>query len=464
MKKIISLLLVAFILLAVAGCGANDSATSTSSKVSSEDIYTDASSDPSVTSEDVLDDIDVTASVSSKTSSKVNSTTSKTSSLKPTTSKTSSARPLTPNKIRRTLITQVRYKYFKQVGRCEVGVSNGLYLSWAGATVEFDLLCKDTISLSFSKSGKTDCFIEVYVDGVLAEERTRITKTGTYQVAAGLSEGVHRVKIVRETDAGQGSSILFSAIETYGNLVEKAPEDKELYIEAIGNANLIGWGVRLEDSFFKNYKPADKVDGVTKQEIARSFENMDSTLSYGSVAAKKLNADYYAIARQGAGIAATYHKKGDGTCNDTISGGLLPALYENVALGNSKKYEPKRTPDVIVIDAGETDINQSLLDCVMYNGKKGIDKATAKQIAKDFLLTLKQKNPGVKIIWCVGLTADSAEFKSHVKDIISMAGGEAAGIYYLELKKTTRSGYPSKAEHEAAGTLLANKIKAIIKK
>lgn len=463
MKKIISLLLVAFMLLAVAGCGAKDSATGTSSKVSSEDIYTDASSDPSVTSENVLDDIDVTASVSSKTSSKVNSTTSKTSSLKPTTSKTSSARPLTPNKIRRTLVTRTRYKYFKQVGRCEIGRTDGLYLSWAGATIEFDLLCKGTISLSFSKSASTDCFIEVYVDGVLAEERTRITKTGTYQVATGLSEGVHRVKIVRETDAGQGSAILFTAIETYGNLVEKAPEDKELYIEAIGNSNLIGWGVRLEDSFFKNYNPAEKVGDETKQSIARSFENMDSTLSYGSVAAKKLNADYYAIARQGAGIAATYHKSGD-TCNGTASGGLLPVLYENVALGNSKKYEPQRTPDVIVIDAGETDINKSLLDCVMYNGNKGIDKATAKQIAKDFLLTLKQKNPGVKIIWCVGLTADSTEFKSHVKDIISMAGGEAAGIYYLELKKTTRSGYPSKAEHEAAGTLLANKIKAIIKK
>ena len=66
------------------------------------------------------------------------------------------------------------------------------------------------------------------------------------------------------------------------------------------------------------------------------------------------------------------------------------------------KYEPTRTPDVIVIEAGGTDVNPTCLSMVYDSDRVGIDVSCAEQISKDFLLSLKTKNPNTKIIWCYG--------------------------------------------------------------
>lgn len=450
MKKLLSLILCLCMILSFAGCGAENADEEPSS-----DIYTDESSETENTSSDQEDDDgsseNNSSSKKSNTSKKTQTSTKSGSSYKTSTSaKDTSSAKRYPTKLKSILIRRVNRQYFKQVGRCDLGATTGLSLNWSCSSLEFDLDCTDEITLSFKKTGSTRVFLEIYLDGKLIEERTEITASGDLTIAKDLAPGVHRVKLIRQTDC-EGAQLSLESIYTYGSLVEKAPADKELYIEAIGDASLIGWGVRLEDSFY--------TDDKFVQATARDKENEDGTLSYAYVAAEKLNADCYILARQGVGIVATYHRS-NGVA--IPSAGLLPTIYEQKQIGKSG-YTATRTPDVIVVDAGITDINRSLLSAVQDGDTVGVDQTRADEITADFFKNLKKNNPGVKIIWCYGITSDNADFEKHVKSIISELGGDTAGFYALKLKTSTRRGYPSKSEYATAATTLANKIKAITK-
>ncbi len=457
LKKVVLLLLISCLALTICGCGAD---ISNNDNPPSVYIYTDVSSKDASFLEDGEDTSDIISySASNMTSSQIR--TNINSSLNSKTSNTS-AKTHISDKEQRILIRQANRGCFKEIGRCDIKSSTGLYLANACASVEFDLLCKNTISLEFSTSSNSSAWLEIYVDGKLIAERTEIFRTCTVKIADNLPEGVHRVKIVRQTDA-DGAHLYFNAINTYGSLVEKAPDDKKLYIEAIGDDSLIGCGVRLEDDFFKDFKTS------THQATAEALGNRDATLSYPYVAAQKLDADCYILARQGAGISTSYYTtsmnvNGVNTIvgNNTESGGLLPVLYNYVTTNNSNIYTPTRIPDVIVLDAGVTDMNTNLLSQVYDNGKIGITQERAKIIAKNFLLSLKTKNPGAKIIWSYGITGANKKLKAYIQDILKRVGGEAEGFYFLELQPTTRKKYPSKSNYESAAVLLANKIRSII--
>lgn len=351
---------------------------------------------------------------------------------------------------------------FKKVGRWnneEYGL--GISLNWSCSSVEFNVDCKDELAVDFGKgSGSQPLYIEIYVDGKLISDRTKIETSGQITIAAGLEPGIHNVKIVRQSDIESPTLTLIKVL-AFGNLVD-APKDNSLYIESIGDASIIGWGVRLDDEFYKDYKQ----NTSTKQSVARNKENQDGTLAYPYVAAQKLGADSYIFARQGAGIAATYHKK-EGYCNPRA--GLLPTMYEYTHISGNKQYEATRVPDVFVIDAGSADLDTGLLSVVKDGTDVGIDAKRAVSISTEFLKTLKAINPNAKIIWCYGLTRDNEKLEKYISDVTSAAGGESNGIYMLKLPHSKRGGgypatdYPSSKEHEDAATVLANKIKQITK-
>lgn len=368
-----------------------------------------------------------------------------------------------PTKLNEISVGKSNGTSFKLVGRSSTD-AKGLELNWSCSSVEFDLNCAENIDLIFSiGSGSNPVFVEIYVDGKLIDSRTRLDYSGTnvITVATGLNYGIHRVKVVRQSDC-ECPSLTLTKIRTYGTLVTKAPANNNLYIEFLGDSSQIGWGVRLEDSFFANYNAGEQ------QSIARNKENEDGTLAYPYIAAEKLGADAYVLARQGAGVAATWH-----TIAQTIDGqsaiignakaGMLPDMYDYVSINSTTKYEPTRTPDVIVIEAGSADVNSTCLDRVYDNGRVGIDVSCAEQISKEFLLSLKTKNPNTKIIWCYGFGDSSTKLAHYVENVVEGAGGADKGIYTLKLPANKRHGYASSKEHAAAADVLVRKIKQIIR-
>lgn len=394
-----------------------------------------------------------------KTSSK---NTSINTSKNSTSSKTSST--VYPTRSRDIVVRRTILPYFKIVGRTVANATTGIDLNWSCSSVEFDLECSEDIDLIFTRGGGSNpVFIEIYVDGKLFEDRTGLDYAGNNEitVATGLSYGTHRVKVVRQSDC-ECPTLSLIKIRTYGNIVTKAPKNNDLYIEFLGDASQTGWGVRLEDSFFANYNPSEQ------QSTARNKENQDGTLAYPYVAAQKLGADAYVFARQGVGMAASYHTtskivngKSVTVCNGTA--GMIPTMYDYVSINSTTKYEQTRTPDIIVIEAGGTDVNSRLLDMVYDNDKVGIDVSRAEEISKDFLLSLKAKNPNVKIIWCYGFGDSNVKFAEYVENVVKSAGGANKGIYTLKLPANKRYGYASAKEHEAVADILVSKIKQITK-
>ncbi len=456
MKKLFIILLCLLIILGVTACGADDTVTSSSSENSSD-----------ISSEEDVETSSEISSKDNKSSSSKKSTTSKqkvtSANKKPSSSKTTtSSSKKYPARQKSIIIRKPNKKYFKCIGRGDAAeVTSGITLNWSCASVEFDVDCTGDLAVNFSKSSsETPLYVEIYVDGKLLEERTKISASGDFTIATDLEPGVHRVKIVRQTDC-EGPTLTLNKILAYGTLVQKAPEDRPLYIEAVGDANLICWGIRLEDSFYTDFYSGTDEEKKAKQSKARNKENQDGTLSYAYVAAEKLNADSYIFARQGAGIAATYHKNSKGEA--IPRNGLLPTMYEYCHTSGNNKYTAARLPDIIVLDAGAADLASGCLAAVKDGDKLGIDVDRANEIAVEFLKNLKKNNPKVKIIWCYGLTNNSKAMEDYVLKGAKNAGGEANGIYTLKLATSTRNGYPSAKEHLAASELLANKIKQITK-
>lgn len=455
MKKIVSLLVCILLIFGLTACGADEYPQSSSSEAITETSSEEVSSEESDVSEQ-----EGSKENKNSSSSKNNTSDGKVTSVnkKPSSSNVTTSKPKRyPTRQRNIFIRKSNKMYFKCIGRGDFEQNTmGISLNWSCSSVEFDIDCTGELAISFTKgSPSATLYVEIYLDGKQLEERTKIEASGELTIATDLEPGVHRVKIVRQTDCGS-STLTISKILACGTLVQKAPENKPLYIEAVGDASLIAWGVRLADDFFTDFY----ANSQEKQPIARNKENQDGTLSYAYVAAEKLNADSYILANQGAGIAATYHKSGGVALPRN---GLLPTMYEYTYTSGGSKYSATRLPDIIVLDAGSADLSKDCLAAVQDGGKIGIDKARANEIAVEFLKTLKKNNPKAKIIWCYGLTSGSTELEKYVLEGAQKAGGAASGIYTLKLNTSTRCGYPSAKEYAAAADLLVNKIKQITK-
>lgn len=345
---------------------------------------------------------------------------------------------------------------FKTVGRCRLDHSVGLTLPWSCSSVAFDLECAGNVVLQFRKASPAkSVWIEIYVDGTALDGgRTEISADRAITVADNLSQGLHRITIIRQSDC-EAPLLTLESIQTTGSLTP-APPNGRLYIEAIGDAALLGLGVRLKDSFF-----GDGFDQAVA--LDRAYE--DATLSYPYVAAEKLNADCYILARRGVGIAATFYVENASYQGKTVlaanASGLLPAIYLRNTIEDATPYDFSRKADIIVVDAGATDVNSMLLKQVMDTNQYGISLERSAEITMDFFRELRAKNPGVKIIWCYGLTNSSSALEKHINTVISALGGEDAGFYRLEMKTTARHGYPSASEYEQAAERLCQMIRRI---
>lgn len=347
---------------------------------------------------------------------------------------------------------------FKTVGRCKFSKKNGIALNWGGSSVEFNVLCEGSLSLTFSPETEgCSIWLKIVVDGVCyGDERYEINKSTDINIADDLKYGAHHVKIVRLTGA-EAPAVIFTTIKAYGELVEKAPENKTFYIEAVGDSAFLGRGVLLQDSFFEQ--------GFS-QETARASKNCDATKTYPYLAAEKLNADCYLLANEGMGFAATNRiitqSINDNMMNICDPMGVLPEVYPLISLYSDESYIPERIPDIMVLDIGLSDVQPALLKKVLYNGRVGISSVDAQRIAINFLSNIKQANPELKIIWCYGLMGSSSAHKKYIQNIADDLGGEKNGIYVLELPYSQRSGFPSYSEHLTAADLLFQKIKAVV--
>lgn len=303
-------------------------------------------------------------------------------------------------------------------------VTDGITCDHSASGIEFtgtfegDVTVKIISERQNQETAKNDdAYFTVYIDGVRQSTRHKvgIGATKSLKVATGLKRGTHTVKILKQSEAKNGSCII-SSVVVYGTL-DSAPASKPL-IEFIGDSLTAGYGILCSNG------TASSGDTDYK----------DATKSFAYLTAEKLGADHSLVACSGSGITQGFRPV------------LAASLFslQNYYRSTSKAYAPTRTPDTVVINLGTNDHS------------KGSDKAQFKSdVATLIALIRTTYGKNVNIVWAYNMMKDG--YKAEILEVLDSLGGEDAGLYSVELNRNTSggNGHPSETAQATAATTLA---------
>lgn len=131
---------------------------------------------------------------------------------------------------------------------------------------------------------------DVQIDGVTAA--TLVTPGRTTHWINGLRDRAHTVRVVKRNDSTWETSEFGGLVAAPGGAVLSRPGARHRQIEFIGDSNTVGYG-NLSTS-----------RDCTWDQIRRST---NADVSYGALAARKLNADYQLNAISGLGMVRNYN-------------------------------------------------------------------------------------------------------------------------------------------------------------
>ncbi|MBE6686268.1 MAG: hypothetical protein E7591_03455 [Ruminococcaceae bacterium] len=335
-------------------------------------------------------------------------------------------------------MTEMEGKY-KTQGRT-ILYEEGLALLSTADSFEFNANCEGKVSMNLLCEALTfteelredpegytaaDCYFTAYIDGERSETRYNIKKgRAEFVLCEDIAKGEHNFRLVRQSEWEHGRVFLESVCFD-GELSEK-PEDKELYIEFIGDSIATGFG------------------NIPEEEHESAWGGhpvwQDGTQAFAYMSAEALDADYSIVAIEGIGASCGYW---DFTMNE---------IYENYprVLEKDYIYKPERTADIVVIEllsndgANWRDAGLTIHDIL----DKGIELARM----------AKEKHPDAKIVFSPGVFPKQFEEKYREE-----FGGEENGFYIVDLPMNTsgKSGHPDVEGQTMASEALTNFIKEI---
>ncbi len=319
-----------------------------------------------------------------------------------------------------------------------------------GTAVSIDIL-GDSTSESSSKSAK-QAHIGIELDGERVIDTMITSKNNTFEVLTdeGQAPAWHTVSVMKLSEVNQ-SCCAITGITTKSSGDIRPTQDKDLYIEFIGDSITCGYGVL----------------GASAQDPFLT-ETEDASLTYAAVCSRELNADFSCVSCSGYGV---YSGSCDGENINLVD--LLPPVYDKLAVrafqyGSSSEetnvYNRTRAFDVCVINLGTNDGT--------YTHPWDSDRVAVEDRVngfldayKEFLGHVREMNPDAKIVCTLGLMDDA--LCTTVEKAVEQYKNETGDteVYYTKLpaSPTYGSGYhPSKEGHEAGGKQLATFINSIL--
>ncbi len=223
--------------------------------------------------------------------------------------------------------------------------NGALEVDWTCAGIEFRAVCEGDIFITMHTNSAQKLYFSAFVDGtknrLCVQDFFGDTEGEfTLKIAAGLENGEHSVKFIRQSEAERGCAEI-SGITLNGTLLPR-PADGEKLIEFLGDSITCGYA---------NLATCDMEPDYCSQSVCE-----DGTAGYAFLTAEALGFDYSMISRQGTGIVAGW----DYLTNPM---GAIPKVYalRSFYRGN-ENYEPKRKADIMVINLGTNDVYKFLSD------------------------------------------------------------------------------------------------------
>lgn len=322
------------------------------------------------------------------------------------------------------------------IGRFDFEDDSGPRFGWSASTISANFW-GTSVSVRLKSFGRN--YFVVLVDDEIITPSLKLKEDTeeTYSLIAGLEEEKHKITLFKRTEFNIGS-VQFKGFDFKdGRLLPKDP-NKKLRLEIIGDSISCGFGIEGDNPDIE-YDP--------------KYDN--SYYSYGSVAARELDAEHRIIACSGFGLVRNY----GGEMVNT-----MPKMYSHVIPNGTKEWDySKWQPDAVVINLGTNDFSEG------YLPTKELFVGTYIK----FVSRMHKNYLKAKIICSIGPVIEGRELeitrryvKEEVVDALRKENND--WIYFLEfnhqLDENGRgiSNHPSLKTHFIDGKFLAKKIKEIL--
>lgn len=301
-------------------------------------------------------------------------------------------------------------------------------LAAAGSTFEYQCTGRAAGATVTGEGGQ----FEVSIDG--GEYKAFEVKKGTHEYifSKELDDGVHTVRITRQTDSwGPVFTVDNVIIEDGAEIVEGYKGNYDLKIEFVG-------------------------DSLT------SAQGVDYSQSYVVEAARILNAHFQVVSRGGMGV---YRNHDDSTY------GTLPSYYEYTEYQNPKSDKPYTyNADVVVFNIGGNDavcqmrFHNTANELALY--LKAYKKLYAYMLDEVFTA-----NPNAMVVCCYGQLGSNTPMLEVIPSIVEEYRKDhperRIEVFEFDMAidfTVTNDGHPGPKSHKRDGAALAQKIQELLGK
>lgn len=269
--------------------------------------------------------------------------------------------------------------------------------------------------------------VAVSIDGV---RKAELTKSGQIRLKLDrLGPGEHVVRLDKLTESQSGSSRFQGFFVGEGGKALPA-QARPRRIEFIGDSHTVGYGVRSASR------------DCTQQQV---HDLTDTSLAFGPILARRLDADYRIEAFSGRGVVRNY--------NGLAPGEPLPVLLPRLIPGQDQPRvaaDDGWSPDLLVIGLGTNDFSTPLKP-----DEPWADEAALRKDYRDryvaFIEGLKANRPKAKVFLIAGDT-----FAEDVAEVADRTGAKAVRITGMD--RSACHGHPSVADQ----IMMADRLEAAI--
>jgi lysophospholipase L1-like esterase len=288
--------------------------------------------------------------------------------------------------VRSIVTVDADHGFIQYSGRFDFSNPKKPRFDWPGTSIQAKFT-GTSISAKLS-GGKND--FNVIIDGLVKSHLALVDGSLTYELATGLTDGVHTLLLTKRTEGFNGVVTFEGLILPDGQNLIAPPPKVAKKIQFIGDSFTVGYGDEANILSCPDRRPYD-----------------NNYLAYGPITARALNADYSVQAVSGYGMV---HNYGD---TNPISAEPLPAVFDRALFGSAmpKWNFPNWIPDLVVIALGTNDFSTAVKP-------SQIQYTSAYQA---FIAKVRGYFPGVQII-CMTYAVDAFQGKyveAMVKDLIT---------------------------------------------